>query len=158
MADANVRSLDAVERFASDISGLRTSTRKITDEIREQLQRVTNWVEKELPEYWRNELRLAEKRWVEAREDLLRCEAKSRAEDETQCSVQRKALARATERKALCEQRTRLIPELAREWSQFIQESSTQVRQLDDLAESTLQTAHNQLLFTIETLKKYMQT
>ncbi|MBU6173163.1 MAG: hypothetical protein KGQ60_05130 [Planctomycetes bacterium] len=158
MADANVKSLDAVERFANDISGLRTSTRKITDEIREQLQRVTNWMEKELPEYWRNELRLAEKRWVEAREDLLRCEAKSRAEDETQCSVQRKALARAAERKSLCEQRTRLIPELALEWGQFIQESSTQVRQLDDLAESTLQTAHNQLLSTIETLKKYMQT
>ena len=155
MADANVKSLEAIEVFAESIAKLRHETRKQVDEIRQQLQRVTTWLEKELPEYWSNEKRMAETRWTEAREELLRCTAKSRAEDVTSCSVQRKMLRKATERLALCEERMRLIPKCLMQWNQFLQEIATDVRQVDDLAESTLLNAGTRLQATLESLKKY---
>ena len=155
MADANVKSLESIEVFAESIGKLRHETRKQVDEIRQQLQRVTTWLEKELPEYWSNEKRMAETRWTEAREELLRCTAKSRAEDVTSCSVQRKMLRKATERLALCEERMRLIPKCLMQWNQFLQEIATDVRQVDDLAESTLLNAGTRLQSTLEALKKY---
>ncbi len=155
MGEANVKSLEAIESFVESIGKLRHDTRKQIDEIRQQLQRVTTWIEKELPEYWSNEKRIAETRWVEAREELLRCTAKSRAEDETSCSVQRKMLRKATERLALCEDRMRAIPRCLMQWNQFLQEIATDVRQVDDLGESTLLNAGTRLQATLETLKKY---
>lgn len=157
MAEANVKNIGAIELFAESIASLRNTTRKQADEIRGQFQRVSSWLEKELPDYWKNELRKAEKRWIEAREELMRCESKTRADDERSCSVQRKMLAKATERRQLCEQRVRSLPSLAMQWNQFLQEASTSLRQLDDLSESTLQTAFDRLQGTLETLRKYLE-
>jgi hypothetical protein len=155
MAEANVKSLEAIEIFAEAIAKLRHDTAKQTDEIRQQLHRVSSWLEKELPEYWGNEKRIAETKWIEARQELLRCEAKTRAEDESSCSVQKKMLKKATDRRILCEERVRTIPVLASEWNRFLQEFSTRVRQLDDLSESSLLNAWNRLQTTVQTLKKY---
>ena len=155
MAEANVKSLAAIEAFVESIARLRHDTRKQVDEIRQQLQRVTTWLEKELPDYWSNEKRIAERRRTEAREELLRCTAKARTEDESSCSVQRKMLRKATERLTLCEDRMRMIPTFLMQWNQFLQEISTDVRQVDDLAESTLMTAWTRLQSTLDTLKKY---
>ncbi len=155
MADANVKSLAAVETFADSVAKLRHDSSKQIDEIRQQLQRVSAWLEKELPDYWSNEKRIAERRWTEAREELLRCTAKSRSEDESSCSVQRKMLRKATERLTLCEDRMRTIPTCLMQWNQFLQEIANDVRQVDDLAESTLLNAWTRLQSTLETLKKY---
>ena len=146
MAEANVKSLEAIETFIESVAKLRHDTGKQTDDIRQQLQRVSAWLEKELPDYWSNEKRIAEKKWIEARQDLLRCEATTRAEDDSPCSIQRKAL---------CEERSRSIPRYALEWNRFVQEFSTNVRQLDDLSESSLLNAWNRLQSILESLKKY---
>lgn len=156
MAEANVKNLDGLEAFAAAIARLREGNRKITDDIREQLQRVSMWLEKELPEYWGNQLRVAQNKWVEAREELLRCQAKTRADDEVSCLVQRKALDRATARRNLCEQRVKMIPSLAVRWEQILQEVALSVRQLEDLSDSQLPLAEVRLQKTIETLKQYV--
>lgn len=156
MAEAKVESIDAIAEFSEAIANLRDATRKQADSIREQFGRVSNWIDNELPDYWKNELRRSEKKWIEAREELLRCEAKTRADDERPCSVQRKMLAIATERRKLCEAQVRSLPALARQWNQFLQETSATLRQLDDLSESTLQVANERLKGILETLKKYI--
>ena len=156
MAEAKVRNIEAIAEFGDAIAHLRESTGKQADYIREQFNRISNWVENELPDYWKNELRKSEKRWVEAREELLRCESKTRADDERPCSVQRKTLAMATERRKLCEHRVRTLPAIKLEWGQFLQEASSVLRQLDDLSESTLQVAYLRLQSTLETLQKYL--
>lgn len=155
MAKANVESFDALERFAGAIDALRDASRKNSDDIRDQFQRVSIWLSKELPEYWADQLRIAQKRWTQAREDLLRCQAKSRAEDESSCMFERKALERAAARRQLCEQRARVIPQLALQWEQFLQESTLCVRQLQDMSDSTLPLAHDRLQQLIDTLKQY---
>jgi hypothetical protein len=157
MGEANVKSLEAIDRFIESIATLRHDTRKQVDEIRQQLHRVSQWLESELPEYWSNEKRLADKKFIEAREELLRCQAKSRAEDETSCSVQRKMLQKAVARRSLCEDRMRHIQQCEMQWKQFLQEISTDVRQVDDLAESTLTNAWTRLQGTLDVLKKYAQ-
>lgn len=113
------------------------------------------WLTKELPEYWADQLRISQKRWTEARGDLLRCQAKTRAEDETSCMFERKALERATARRQMCEQRVRLVPQLAIQWEQYRQESTLSVRQLEDLSDSLLPLAQARLQQMIETLKQY---
>ncbi len=155
MAKANVESIEALEKFSEAIEALRDSSRKNSDDIRDQFQRVSIWLSKELPEYWADQLRIAQKRWTQAREDLLRCQAKSRAEDETSCLFERKALDRATARRQMCEQRVRMVPQLAMQWEQFLQESALCVRQLEDLSDSLLPLANDRLGKMIETLKQY---
>lgn len=155
MAKANVESIEALERFSQAIESLRDASSKNSDDIRDQFQRVSVWLSKELPEYWANQSRIAQKRWSQAREDLLRCQAKSRAEDETSCLFERKALERATARRQLCEQRVRIIPQLEMQWQQFLQESAMCVRQLEDLSDSLLPLASERLQKMIETLKQY---
>jgi transposase len=155
MAKANVESIDALERFARAIGALSDASGKNSDDIRDQFQRVSVWLAKELPEYWADQLRIAQKRWTQAREDLLRCQAKSRAEDETSCMFERKALERATARRQLCEMRVRMIPQLAQQWEQFLQESTLSIRQLQDMSDSTLPLAQERLQTLIDTLKQY---
>ncbi|MFM8189117.1 MAG: hypothetical protein ACKN85_11605 [Pirellula sp.] len=155
MAKANVQSIDALERFARAIGALSDASGKNSDDIRDQFQRVSVWLAKELPEYWADQLRIAQKRWTQAREDLLRCQAKSRAEDETSCMFERKALERATARRQLCELRVRMIPQLAQQWEQFLQESTLSIRQLQDMSDSTLPLAQERLQTLIDTLKQY---
>jgi hypothetical protein len=155
MAEAKVKSLEAIESFADSVAKLRHDSGKQVDEIRQQLQRVSNWLEKELPEYWSNEKRIAEARWTEARQDLLRCEAKSRESDKESCSVQKKLLRLATERRSLCEERARLIPKLAMEWNRLLEQTGPTVRQMDDLCETSLQNAWNDLQAIIAALKAY---
>lgn len=155
MAKANVLSIDALERFARAIGALSDASGKNSDDIRDQFQRVSVWLAKELPEYWADQLRIAQKRWTQAREDLLRCQAKSRAEDETSCMFERKALERATARRQLCEMRVRMIPQLAQQWEQFLQESTLSIRQLQDMSDSTLPLAQERLHTLIDTLKQY---
>jgi hypothetical protein len=158
MAEANVKNLEGLETFAAAVARLSDSNRKNTDDVREQLQRVTVWLTKEMPEYWTNQLRIAQKRWTEAREDLLRCQSRTRADDEDSCLVQRKALDRATARRALCEQRVKILPVLGSRWEQFIQEASLSVRQMEDLSESNLPLAQARLQKTIATLKQYIES
>jgi hypothetical protein len=155
MAKTNVLSIDALERFARAIGALSDASGKNSDDIRDQFQRVSVWLAKELPEYWADQLRIAQKRWTQAREDLLRCQAKSRAEDETSCMFERKALERATARRQLCEMRVRMIPQLAQQWEQFLQESTLSIRQLQDMSDSTLPLAQERLQTLIDTLKQY---
>ena len=155
MAKANVESIDALERFARAIGALSDASGKNSDDIRDQFQRVSVWLAKELPEYWADQLRIAQKRWTQAREDLLRCQAKSRAEDETSCMFERKALERATARRQVCELRVRMIPQLAQQWEQFLQESTLSIRQLQDMSDSTLPLAQERLQTLIDTLKQY---
>jgi hypothetical protein len=45
MAEAKVKSLEAIEMFLEKVAKLRHDTGKQTDEIRQQLQRVTVWLE-----------------------------------------------------------------------------------------------------------------
>lgn len=158
MAEANVKNLEAMEMFAAAVGRLGETNRKNTDDVREQLHRVSLWLTKEMPEYWGNQLRIAQNRWTEAREELLRCQSKARAEDETSCLVQRKALDRATERRSLCQQRVRALPVLASRWDQFAQEISLSLRQMEDLSESQLPLAHARLQSTIATLKQYIES
>jgi hypothetical protein len=158
MGEANVKNIDGLEEFAMSLVSLRESTRKSVDDVREQLQRVTLWLTKEMPEYWGNQLRIAQRRWTDAREDLVRCQAKTRAEDETSCLLQRKLLAKATARRNLCEQRVKLLPQLAIRWEQCIQEVSLSARQLEDLSESTLPLAEARLQQAIQTLKQYLSS
>lgn len=156
MAEANVKNLEALEVFQEAITTLRDGSRKQVDDVREQLQRISSWLEKELPDYWHNEHRIAEKRWVEAREELLRCQAKSRSDEEMSCGVERKKLALATERRSLCEERLKILPKCAREWNQMLLDVQTDLRYLEDLSESALLLAGQRLADIIETLKKYL--
>jgi hypothetical protein len=158
MAEANVKNLEGLETFAFAIARLCEGNRKNADDTREQLQRTTVWLTKEMPEYWSNQLRIAQKRWSETREDLLRCQSRSRAEDEESCILQRRALERATARRVLCEQRVKIIPTLASRWDQFMQEISLSLRQMEDLSESQLPLALARLQRTIATLKQYIES
>jgi hypothetical protein len=48
-----------------------------------------------------------------------------------------------------------MIPQLAQQWEQFLQESTLSIRQLQDMSDSTLPLAQERLQTLIDTLKQY---
>jgi hypothetical protein len=128
MADAQVRDLERLEHFLHQLHGFQERLTKQSDESRIELARATRWIEQEAPDYWRQQDQLARRRWVEAREALLRCEAVTRADDKPACSELRKKLDICTQRVKLCEYKLRQAKQFQLTWQQELQAIQTKIQ------------------------------
>ena len=156
MADAHVRDLERLEHFLHQLHGFQERLTKQSDESRIELARSTRWIEQEAPDYWRGQDQLARRRWVEAREALLRCEAVTRADDKPACSELRKKLDICTQRVKLCETKLRQAKQFQLAWQQELQALQTKIQQLIDVTESRLPIARHHLDKLLEPLRRYV--
>ncbi len=156
MADAQVRDLERLEHFLHQLHGFQERLTKQSDESRIELARATRWIEQEAPDYWHQQDQLARRRWVEAREALLRCEAVTRADDKPACSELRKKLDICTQRVKLCEYKLRQAKQFQLAWQQELQAIQTKIQQLIDVTESRLPIARHHLDKLLEPLRRYV--
>lgn len=156
MADAHVRDLERIEQFLSQLREFQDGLMKQTDETRVELGRVTRWIEQDIPGYWSEQDRIAKRKWVEAREALLRCESVTRANDKPACSELRKRLDRCTQRVKLCEHRLRQVRQFQMQWQQQLQSIQLKVQQVIDVVEARLPIARHHLDRLLEPLRQYI--
>ncbi len=128
---------------------------KVQEETRTESHRATHWIEREAPAYWQEQDRIAKRRWVEAREALLQCQAVTRADDHPACTEHRKRLEKWKHRVALCEKQLRCIKQFQLEWQQEMQALHLKIHHLADVVETRLPMAKHHLNTLLEPLRKY---
>lgn len=156
MADnAEVRSLERVEQFLCETEHYRTQLMKEIENLQLELRRLTNWISTDAREYWSTELIKSRRVLAESQDTLTRCMSYVRAEERRPCTEEKKRLRLAQQRRATCEQMLRTVNSAASLWEREQTKSVAKIQNCQDLAESGLLVATNQLRGQIEQLRTY---
>ncbi len=103
---ANVKSLEAIEDFAKALLVTQSDLTRISELVRIELDKVTSYLEKESPDYWKHQHRRAQEKLEVARNALSRCQQVTRAGDEKSCLVEKKQVAIAKQPRRLLRNKT----------------------------------------------------
>jgi hypothetical protein len=156
MADgARIEDIEAIGELDAYLSRFREELLAVCDGISVEFQRVHRALFQEAVAYWRIELFRAEQRVVEARDALMMCRAKVRAEDHEACSEQQKQFDRAKARQRLCEEKMKRLQVCQREWDHFANQSLPRVAEANDLVETGIPLARTELRNILDLLDKY---
>lgn len=155
MADANVQRIDALEAFAESLQKREETLRYVLEEINIELQRLQQQIQDLAPDYWKREFRIAERRTVEARDALSRCEAVIDARDEKPCSSERKRFHVCKERLDYCARKLREIKSCQNHWEQLHAKIQVQRSEIEELVEVSFPISRQRLHSIIEPLKAY---
>ncbi len=154
---AKVGSIEALDSFLARLTAFQDRLGKQLDEVRTEVHRVVQCLEAEAPQYWQEQDRLAKRRWTEARERMMECEATVRADERPGCSEHRKRLDRCTVRVALCEKKLRQLKQCQLLWQQVSTQLQMKIQHVRDLEESRLPIARMHLKQIIDPLLQYAQ-
>lgn len=158
MADgAKIHDVASLVEFQAYLGRLREDLTTRCDDVRQQFQRVSAWLEGEASTYWRTARLRAEQRFAEARNALVMCRAKVREDDYEGCSEQQKQLEKAKARLSLCEKRIQQLKICQLEWEQFSLQALPRVAEATDVVESQLPRARAELSKILTILEQYQQ-
>ncbi|MBX3421427.1 MAG: hypothetical protein KF752_07710 [Pirellulaceae bacterium] len=157
MSGAKVFSLEALERFAQDLQLVRQSLLKELDGLELETRRLTGWIDNDADAYWRGQLQLSQRRLSEYSQQLSRCLASVRPNEQRPCTEEKKRVAREKERLQLCEQKIKQGQAASLRWQQHLLKVHTKLHRCRDLAEAELLVAHDRLKSHIERLINYTQ-
>lgn len=155
--EAHIESIESLKQLALTLSKMREMTAREVEAIQIELRRLEFWLEEALPGYWEEQMRLANRRWVEARQVLSDCESKVRDDEQRSCSEHRKRLERAAERLAFCERKLRLLKQCRNDWKQELERVRPRIAALNELAETGLPLCQNKLQNHLEIMQKYTE-
>lgn len=92
---ANVKSIDAVNRFQAAVLGFQEDARLCVSAVELQLQKMTGWLERDRPGFWKREIENCYRELNEARVRLHRCQMRRVGDFRPTCYEERKALEKA---------------------------------------------------------------
>lgn len=157
MADAKVHDIEALETFLAQLRTTQERLYKHLEETRSEIARIEHWMHAQLPDYWKEQERVAKRKWVEARESLLQCEAVTRSDDKPACSEHRKRLELWTRRTKECEQKLRWLKAAEPRWRTELQNLELKLQHLVELIDTRLPVARHHLEKKLEPLRQYAQ-
>ncbi len=155
--EAHIESIESLKQLALTLGKMREMTAREVEAIQVELRRLEFWLEEALPGYWEEQMRLANRRWVEARQVLSDCESKVRDDEQRSCSEHRKRWERAAERLAFCERKLRLLKQCRNDWKQELDRVRPRIAALNELAETGLPLCQNKLQNHLEIMQKYTE-
>jgi hypothetical protein len=154
---AEVRSLAQLQNLRERCGSCRAQTLQQIENLRGELQKLTRWLDDEAAAYWQREMVLAERRWNECREALMRCRATVRADEQRSCTEERKRLERATERRELCDKKLRAVRDARLVWQKQVVKLGGRLEHTADMADASLLLTVHKLDAIIGTLQAYAQ-
>jgi hypothetical protein len=155
--EAHIESIESLKQLALTLGKMREMTAREVEAIQIELRRLEFWLEEALPGYWEEQMRLANRRCVEARQVLSDCESKVRDDEQRSCSEHRKRWERAAERLAFCERKLRLLKQCRNDWKQELDRVRPRIAALNELAETGLPLCQNKLQNHLEIMQKYTE-
>lgn len=156
--EAHIESIEVLRQLATALTKLREMTAREAEAIQIELRRLDFWLEESLPGYWDDQLRLAHRRVVEARQSLSDCESKVREDEQRSCSEHRKRWERASERLAFCERKLRLLKQVRNDWKQELERVRPRIAALSELAETGLPLCQAKLQNHLEIMQRYTES
>ncbi|QDV24292.1 hypothetical protein [Aureliella helgolandensis] len=156
MADnADVRSVEQLERFGEATARFRSQLSKELENLHVEIRRLTLWITSEARNYWGDQLVLSRRKLSEAQDALTRCMSYVRESERRPCTDEKKRVRLAEDRRATCEQKVRLADAAASHWQREQTKNRSKTQRCQELAESDLLLALNQLNDQIAQLKTY---
>ncbi len=114
MSDAaNVRSVEAVARFAASLRQFEDEASQSLLAIDQQVTKALQWLEEEQPAYWRSQMRRQYDEVARARNALENCQMRVVAGDRPSCLEEEKALRAAKKRLEIATAK----PDIVRSWA-----------------------------------------
>ena len=153
--NADVRSLEHLELFLQQSQHFKGKLAKEIEALQVELRRLTNWIEVEASNYWKQQLTSAQRHLVECQDALTRCMSYVREDEKRPCTEIKKRLQKAQQRRALCEDKLRTVKAAAQAWERHLTKANAKVHRCRDLSETDMTVAINVLKSQIETLEKY---
>lgn len=158
MADqADVRSLDRLEQFHQQAETFRSGLLKEIENLQLELRRLSQWLEQDVIGYWSEEVTKAQRRFVECRDNLSRCQSYVRVDEKRPCTEEKKRLRLAEQRLELCQKQLRLSQAALTVWQTERSKQQAHIARCQDLAESDMRVACEHLRGQIERLLHYTQ-
>ena len=154
---AQVRSIDAVERFNQALSRYRQRSSDALDALEGELRRIVDWLEHDRPAYWRVQIRKAEDGVHQAKMELERCLMFPTVEGERPaCREEKDALKQAQARLAHCREKVELVQRWKRTMQHEIFEYQGRMGSLRQVLEVDLLRAHEALQQILRRVEAYM--
>ena len=152
---ADVRSVEQLDHFLEHTKRYRTQLLKELENLEVEIRRLSNWIQREAPNYWNEELRRARHAYTEAQEALSRCMSYVREDERRPCTEQKKRVRVTKDRRDLCEERLRTARGAAGAWEREIHKNQGKFQRVRDMADADLLVAVGQLTQQLETLVEY---
>jgi transcriptional regulator of heat shock response len=157
MSSANVLSLEALKEFFIELQHFRTGLLKELESLDLELRRLSQWIQVDSAKYWNDEHQQIKRRLSECLQQLSRCMSYVREDERRPCTEEKKRVAKAKERAALCESKIRIVQAASTHWESRTAKTRTKLQRCRDMAESELLSALNKLQTHIERLEAYNQ-
>ena len=114
---ARVTSIDAVAEFKQAIRQFEDDMRDSLMTLQLESQRALDWIDNDRSGYWFRQVRRADERLNESRNNLERAQLSLRPEDKPSCYQEKKQVALAKERQRYTEEQVQVV----RQWQRRIQ-------------------------------------
>ena len=106
---AQVRSVEAIERFHIALADFEQRIQGAIDSLSAEVTRMTTWVERDCPHYWKEQEKIAADSVHQAKLDVERCLIFSVTDERPSCLEERAALQRAKDRLSYCREKQQLV-------------------------------------------------
>lgn len=153
----NVQSIDALRDLQAATLKLADAMAELSFDVRAEVMRALEWICETAPQYWRQQLQLAERQLTEALDNLASMQATYGGRDKPPATEAKKRVAVLRRRVVLCNQKLQDVKRLRAEFeraSNLMVATSTNLQQQ---AESELPKAAARLGDWIQSLDAYVE-
>ncbi|MEZ6136366.1 MAG: hypothetical protein R3C53_15835 [Pirellulaceae bacterium] len=154
-SNADVRSLEQLESFYEQMRHFRTQLLREVENVGTELRRLTQWLEIEAVNYWKDELKAAQRKFVDAQDNLSRCMSYVRSDERRPCTEEKKRVAKTKQRRDLCEMKLKTVNAAATHWERERTKNQAHLERCRDMADSDLLVALNHLQGQLQRLGDY---
>jgi hypothetical protein len=152
---AKVTSLDAIQQLQGALGRFAGEADEAVTLLVLEVRRAVDWLEQDRRRYWPQQVRRAEDRLTEARNDLHRCQLKYGSGEVPACSEQKEAVERAVRRLRLCQEKVQTTRDWIRQLRQEVHEFEGQIARMHALLETDIPRATAALGRMLEALERY---
>lgn len=152
---ANVRSLDALRYFHAAVAEFQEEARLCCSAMELQLQKITGWLERDRPEFWKRHTELSERNFAEARVSLHKCQMRRTGDFRPTCHEEKKHVLHCKQELEFARKQPRVI----RHWRQVTNHEMNEYRgrssQLKQILERDLPRLMALLQQSADRIEKY---
>lgn len=152
---ANVKSIESIRAFRSDLQNYKDSLRQALDILSAELTRAVDYFESDRAAYWPAQARKASDQVAEARINLERCQVTTRPGEGPSCYEEKKALQRAKERLATAEEKVKVSKKWLTIVRKEVDEFQSRLAQVNYLTDTELPRASALLARLTARLDRY---
>lgn len=156
MADsAHVGSIEAVRRFRGALLQFGGDAEDVVVMFNLEARKAMAWLQQDRSRYWPEQLRRAQERVIQCRNDLDRCQLHYGSEDAPSCYDQKKALEKAKRRLRVCEEKVKAVKKWINTIRQELDDFQGELAKLTNWLETDLPRAAASLERMLQALDKY---